>query len=77
MPFYPYGGLYPSFGEEPRNQPVDLRPCNPLPENKMTSDTGDAGLDGYTVLSRADRFSGRRPSINGRPVIEAPRAEEN
>lgn len=77
MAFYSYGGIYPPFGEDRRNHPVVTRPCNPLPPNKMSSDTGDAGLDGYSVLSRADRYTGQRPSIDGRPHCEAPRAEEN
>lgn len=51
------------FGEAKRNQPVNLKQCNPLPQNKMRQDTGDAGLDGYSVLSRASRATGQRPSI--------------
>jgi hypothetical protein len=77
MGFYPYGGVYPPFGEARRNQPVNVKPANPLPENPMTSDTGNAGLDGYSVLSRADRYSGQRPSIDGRPDYWGPRPEEN
>ena len=77
MAFYPFGGDYAPFGEARRNQPVELRPANPLPENRMVADTGDAGLDGYSVLSRASRFSGCRPSIDGRPEYWGPRAEEN
>lgn len=77
MSFYAYGGVYAPFGEARRNQPVDLRPANPLPMNKMNSETGDAGLDGYSVLSRADRWSGQRPSIDGRPDYWGPREEEN
>lgn len=69
-------GIYSPFGEAPRNQPVELRPANPLPPNKMSADTGDAGLDGYSVLSRADRYSGQRPAINGRPEYWGPRMEE-
>lgn len=77
MTFYPSGSLYPPFGEARRNQPVELRPANPLPENRMVAATGDAGLDGYSVLSSASRFSGMRPSIDGRPEYWGPRAEEN
>jgi len=77
MPLYPYGGIYAPFGEARRNQPVDLKPANPLPENRMSSSTGDAGLDGYSVLSRADRYTGQRPDINGRPEYWGPRPEEN
>lgn len=57
------------------NQP-ELRPANPLPPNKMSADTGNAGLDGYSVLSRADRETGYRPSIDGRPVPMGPRMND-
>jgi hypothetical protein len=43
---------------------------NPLPPNPMNADTGNAGLDGYTVLSRASRYSGLRPAVGG--VAEYP-----
>jgi hypothetical protein len=77
MPFFPDGGVWSPFGGARRNQPVKLRPVNPLPENKMGSCTGDAGLDGYTALSCADRVTGERPSIDGRPQYWGPRNEEN
>jgi hypothetical protein len=64
------------FGEAKRNQPKDLRPCNPLPPNKMRQDSGDAGRDGYSVLSRADRASGQRPDIGGQPDYWGPRQTE-
>jgi hypothetical protein len=73
---YPFGGIYSPFGEARRNQPVDLQPCNPLPPNRMRSDVGDAGRDGYSVLSYADRTTGQRPAINGRPEYWGPRMEE-
>jgi hypothetical protein len=53
------------FGEARRNQPVELEPVNPLPPNKMKQDCGDAGIDGYTVLSRADRITDQRPPARG------------
>jgi hypothetical protein len=40
---------------------VKLKAVNPLPDNAMSNDTGNAGLDGYTVLSRASRHTGQRP----------------
>lgn len=46
------------------NCPVDAKALNPLPENAKTADTGNAGRDGYTVLSRANRYDGER-SIHG------------
>lgn len=58
MPFYEYGGLYPI---PRRNEPVKLKAVNPRPDNAMSNDTGNAGRDGYSVLSRADRYSGQRP----------------
>lgn len=61
--FYPYGGIYDRVGYERRNRIVDVPPVNPLPPNSMRADTGDAGQDGYTVYSRADRHSGHRPDI--------------
>ncbi len=56
-------GLYGPTRNEPECSPAR----NPLPPNKMQADTGNAGLDGYSVLSRADRITGRRPSINAVP----------
>lgn len=64
MPFYPYEGFY---GEPKRNEPVAVRPANPLPDNAKSSDTGNAGRDGYTVLSRANPYTKVRPSISGHP----------
>lgn len=66
---YPYQGVY---GEPRRNEPVHVPAANPLPENKMSSNTGDAGRDGYTVMSRADRYTGLRPSIEGTPDCQGP-----
>lgn len=60
---YPYQGIYDPFGFPERNRVVDAPPVNPLEPNAMKADTGDAGQDGYTVYSRADRYSGRRPDI--------------
>jgi hypothetical protein len=63
--FRPYGGLYAPLGGTERNEPVALQECNPLPANKMSLNTGDAGQDGYSVLSRANRYSGERPMVGG------------
>lgn len=62
MALWPYSGLYP---EAKRNEPVEVPPVNPLPDNAMSMDTGDAGLDGYSVLSRASRYTGLRPLAGG------------
>jgi hypothetical protein len=58
-----------------RNQPVRLKPLNPQPESAQRSDCGDAGVDGYTVLSRASD-NGVRPPIGGEPVYQGPRFHE-
>lgn len=69
MPMIPYEAYY---GEPKRNEPVCAPAANPLPENKMSSDTGDAGRDGYTVFSRAGRESGVRPLIGGHRTHPGP-----
>lgn len=78
MSVYPFGGIYSPFGYAKRNEPVQLREANPLPENAKIADCGNAGLDGYSVLSRASRFSGERPTV-GRPIdlYEGPRMSED
>lgn len=72
----PYGGIYDTFGEARRNQPVEIPAVNPIEDNAMSNDTGNAGCDGYTVLSRASRYSGQRPMIDGTPQYEGPRMSE-
>lgn len=69
MPLYPYEGFY---GEPKRNEPVAVPAANPLPDNAKSSDTGDAGRDGYSVLSRADRNSGVRSPIGGHRTHPGP-----
>ena len=77
MAFQPYGGIYDRFGYDPRNDPQDVPAKNPLPPNKMSNDTGNAGADGYTVLSRANRYNGDRPPIQGTPEYNGPRMNED
>lgn len=60
------------FGEARRNQPVKLQPANPLPSNAMDNTSGDAGCDGYTRLSRANRTTGERPAVGGTPLYWGP-----
>jgi len=55
-----------------RKVPKRVRPSNPLPENDKTSATGDAGRDGYTCLSRADRVTGVRPPAGGGTRVDWP-----
>ena len=43
----------------------------------MNNDTGNAGLDGYSVLSRASRYSGMRPAIGGEPEFPFPHLQED
>ena len=74
--FRPLGAIYDQFGYSRRNEPVEILPVNPLEANKMALDTGNAGADGYTVLSRASRDTGRRPMINGTPQYEGPNMTE-
>ena len=74
--FRPLGGIYDDLGYSRRNEPVEIFPVNPLPDNAMSNDTGNAGADGYTVLSRASRETGRRPMINGVPQYEGPNMTE-
>lgn len=77
MPFYPYRANYSPFGYARRNEPISIPAVNPLEPNAMANDTGDAGADGYTVLSRASRFTGERPIIGGDPQYEGPRLAED
>lgn len=76
MAGYPYQGIYDPFGYQRRNRLVTAPIMNPLPANAMKADCGDAGLDGYTCLSRASRYSGERPDIGGEDEFLAPRPEE-
>lgn len=62
----------PFYSEPKRNEPVCVPAANPLPDNAKSSDTGDAGRDGYTVLSRASRLSGLRPSTGGHRTYPGP-----
>jgi len=50
---------------------------NPKPANAMRADTGNAGLDGYSVLSRASRYSGMRPAVGGEPEFPFPHLQED
>jgi len=74
--YLPYGSLYMPFGRTKRNEPVRLREANPLEPNAMSDNTGDAGQDGYTVKSRASRYSGERPFIEGSPEYFGPHMSE-
>lgn len=69
-----YGGYY---NKPRRNQPVTVEPVKPDTRNLSSADTGNAGRDGYTVLSRADRESGVRPMVGGTPAPQGPRFQED
>lgn len=60
-------GLFMGWGPR-RNQPYKLKkpsPDYPYPQEAQL-DTGNAGADGYTVLSRADpNYAGRMPNGPG------------
>lgn len=76
MGVYPFGGIYDPYGHARRNGLLEVPPKNPLPENAKSNDTGNAGLDGYTVHSRANRFTGERSISNAEPFFEAPHIPE-
>jgi hypothetical protein len=54
-------GLGMFFGTAKRNDPVRINDPRPLPVYDDGQHTGDAGKDGYTVLSRAS------PNAQGSP----------
>jgi hypothetical protein len=57
-------GLF--FGVASRNDPVRLSDPHPLTNYGDDVEKGNAGLDGFTVLSRADpRSQGSPPLVNG------------
>jgi hypothetical protein len=59
-------GLGMFFGVAKRNDPVKLVDPRPLIDYGDDVTCGDAGLDGYTVLSRAHpNAQGSPPPVNG------------
>lgn len=60
-----------------RDENAVIPECNPLPANAMSADTGNAGADGYSVLSRASRYTGMRPAVGGEPEFPFPRLHED
>ncbi len=73
---YPYQGIYDPFGYQRRNRLVTAPIMNPLPSNAKRADCGDAGLDGYSCLSSANRVTGERPDIGGEDEFLGPRMED-
>jgi hypothetical protein len=60
------------FGNHKRNDPYRLTPKNDG-ERRMSDATGDAGQDGYTVLSKADPDrAGSPPSVGGYSEHQGP-----
>ena len=59
-----------------RNQPVKVASKRP-DERPLSSATGNAGRDGYTALSTADRETGLRPPVGGTPVWPGPRSNQD
>ena len=60
-----------------RNVPCKVNALNP-DKKTTTSATGDAGRDGYSVVSRADRETGVRPTAGSRPdYSHGPRFSED
>lgn len=72
-----FGAIYTTSPPNKPNQPVEARPLNPLPEHAMQADVGDAGRDGYTVLSRASRFTGERYIAGTEPEYWGPKLNED
>lgn len=63
------------FGGSRRNQPVKLVDQHPVADHGQKLDTGNAGLDGYSVLSRAHPDAqGCPPAVPGvvGPVYQGP-----
>ncbi len=69
MARYPY--------HQGRDENANIPAKNPLPANDMNADTGNAGADGYTVFSRANRRTGMRPAIGGEAEYPFPRMQED
>ncbi len=67
-------GLF--FGSARRNDPVRVEDPRPLPDyGRASIETGNAALDGFTVLSRADaNHQGNPPPVKGvvGPVYQGP-----
>jgi len=64
------------FGSARRNDPVELDNPHPVAEHGRSSiESGNAGLDGFTVLSRANpNAQGNPPPVEGvkGPVYRGP-----
>jgi hypothetical protein len=57
-------GLF--IGSQKRNDPIRLEDPHPIPTYEDPQHTGNPGLDGYTLLSRADpKAQGSGPSVEG------------
>ena len=58
-------GLGIFFGSNRRNDPVELEVMNPL-ERYAPAETGNAGIDGYSVIARArSNAQGNPPPVKG------------
>ena len=58
-------GLGIFFGSNRRNDPIELEVMNPL-ERYAPAETGNAGIDGYSVISRArSNAQGNPPPVKG------------
>lgn len=64
------------YGSARRNQPVRLENPHPIADHGRASiESGNAALDGYTVLSRADADAqGCPPAVKGTvgPIYQGP-----
>jgi len=66
---------YPYYQGRDENTVIPAK--NPQEPNAMSADTGNAGLDGYTVFSRASRYSGMRPAVGGEAEFPFPHLQED
>lgn len=55
-----------SYGGGKRNDPIELENPRPVPRYENPIHTGDVGVDGYELLSRAfPQTQGRPPAVEG------------
>jgi hypothetical protein len=52
-----------------RNQPIKLEDPHPVP-CRLSSQSGNPALDGYSLLAEADRTTGVRPRVGGVPALK-------
>jgi hypothetical protein len=59
-------GLFFGLGRNSRNDPIRLADPHPLTDYGNDVDTGNAGLDGFTAISKSSpRYQGCAPMVDG------------